>query len=596
MRFSTRTPHSNLSTLRAALIAALVASTGVIGTARAQEEKKINYTDDVLPILREHCFSCHSQDTAKSDLALDSYAAVIKGGAGGMAIEPGDPSMSRLWLLVNHQEEPKMPPEQDKLPEAKLTILREWITLGALETSGSTAKIKKKPTIDLKISAGAGKPEGPVAMPEGLSHQPIVYTARAAAATAIASSPWAPLVAVAGQRQILLYNSDTAELLGVLPFPEGIAHVLKFSRSGSLLLAAGGQGGKSGLAAVYDVRTGQRVFEVGDELDAVLAADINNNHSLVALGGPRRIVRIYSLADGSLVQEIRKHTDWIYSIEFSPDGVLLATADRSGGLFVWEADTAREYQNLAGHQGAVTDVSWRLDSNLLASCGEDTTIRLWEMENGAQVRNWGAHGGGASSVDFTHDGRLVSAGRDRQVRLWDQNGAQTLAMEPFNDLALEVTFSHDGKRVIGGDLTGEIRMWDAADGKLVAQLPANPPTLEMFIAAETERANAVQAQVDQAMANVAAAEQAAVAAAAALDAATRKLAEAATDADKAAAQADIDRLSAEKTTADQALLERRTALQAATDQANAIKQRLERAAAEKSALDASPSAQAKLGS
>src|SRR5690242_2726805 len=38
-------------------------------------EKKITYTDHIQAIFREHCYTCHSQDTAKSDLALDSYSA-----------------------------------------------------------------------------------------------------------------------------------------------------------------------------------------------------------------------------------------------------------------------------------------------------------------------------------------------------------------------------------------------------------------------------------------------------------------------------------------------------------------------------------------
>ena len=141
-------------------------------------------------------------------------------------------------------------------------------------------------------------------------------------------------------------------------------------------------------------------FEVGEELDVVLAADINEDHTRIALGGPGRVVRIYSTADGSLLHEIRKHTEWIYAVEFSPDGVLLATADRNGGLFVWEAETAREYQNLAGHKAGVTDVSWRPDSNVLASASEDGTIKLWEMEGGKEIKNWAAHAGGVTAVEY----------------------------------------------------------------------------------------------------------------------------------------------------------------------------------------------------
>ncbi len=292
------------------------------------------------PIFLEHCFSCHNQETKKSDLSLAAYGSLMAGGASGAIVAAGDPDSSRLWALISHAEEPKMPPEQDKLPQAKLDTIKAWIVGGALENNGSVAKAMKKPTIDLGATAGAAKPEGPPPMPEKLSRQPAVYTPRAAAVTALACSPWAPLAAVAGQKQIVLYNTDSGELLGVLAFPEGVPHVLKFSRSGSLLLAGGGIGGKSGSVVVFDVKTGNRVFQVGEELDVVLAADINEDHSRIALGGPGRVVRIYSTADGSLLHEIKKHTEWIYAVEFSPDGVLLATADRNGGLFVWEAETA----------------------------------------------------------------------------------------------------------------------------------------------------------------------------------------------------------------------------------------------------------------
>ena len=94
--------------------------------------------------------------------------------------------------------------------------------------------------------------------------------------------------------------------------------MLKFSRNGDLLLAGGGRGGQSGLAVAWDVKKGNRVFEIGKEYDVVLAADINADHSQVALGGPSKVVRIYNTADGSLAQELRKHTEWITAVEYSP--------------------------------------------------------------------------------------------------------------------------------------------------------------------------------------------------------------------------------------------------------------------------------------
>lgn len=578
-----------------------LAAIGVFAFASAalgqEAAEKITYDDHVRPIFRQHCFSCHNQNQAKSDLALDSFTALTQGGASGAVIEAGDPNASRLWKLVAHEDQPAMPPEQDKLPEEKLALVKRWLEGGALENSGSTAKVKPKPTVDLAASAGFKRPEGAPPMPGKLPRQPVVHTGRTGALTALAASPWAPLAAVAGQKQVVLYNTDSGEYLGVLPFPEGTPHVIKFSRSGTVLLVGGGRAGQGGKVVVFDVKTGARVFEVGDELDVVLAADMNEDHTKIALGGPQRVVRIYSALDGSLLQEIRKHTDWIYSLEFSPDGVLLASADRTGGLFVWEAETAREYQNLKAHTAAVTDVSWRDDGNVLASCSEDTTVKLWEMENGSNFRNWGAHGGGCASLEFTHDGRLVSVGRDRQAKIWDQNGAQQRAFDALPDVGLDVVFTHDGARVIAGDWTGEVRMWDAADGKQVAVLSPNPPTLETALATATQRLAEAETAATQAAAEHVAAQTAATEKASAVAAADMQLATAQTAATQAAAA---------QLQAEQLLIVRAAAAKAANDQlaaateepkkaaATAVAQQVEaeRAAAEKDSVDQTAAAKA----
>ncbi|MBX7074498.1 MAG: hypothetical protein K1X71_15230 [Pirellulales bacterium] len=547
--------------------------------AQADDAAKVTYDDHVKPILREHCFTCHNQGNAKSDLSLDSYAGIMKGGASGEVVLGGDPDSSRLWALVSHAEEPKMPPMQDKLAMAKLDVIKAWIVGGALENSGSVAKKSNKPKMDLGMSAGAARPAGPPILPEGLSRQPFFYTPRARALTALAASPWAPLVAVAGHKQIALYHTDNGQLLGILPFPEGVPHILRFSRSGALLLAGGGHGGQSGKVVVFDVKSGDRVFEVGDELDVVLAADINEDHTRIALGGPNRVVRVFDTADGSLVTEIRKHNEWVTCIEYSPDGVLLATGDRNGDLYVWEAETAREYQALKGHSAAMTAVSWRDDSNVLASASEDGTLRLWEMQNGQQVKSWNAHGGGASFVSFAHDGRLTSAGRDRQVKLWDQNGAQQQAFEAFADLALRSVFTHDGARVIGGDWTGQVRVWNVSDQKQALALAMNPPTLEMIAQQAASDAAQAQAEAEKAAAELAAVEQSFVQADAAAKAAAAALAQ---------AQAALELANAERAKVEQAKATVAQNVAAKNEAAKAAAERAVSAKAEAEALKSAP--------
>ncbi len=452
-----------------------------IATATPLAAAPPNFTEHVQPIFRAKCAACHNPDKKSGGLDLSNFTSLMQGGSSGESIEPGDSSSSYLYMLVTHESEPAMPLESPRLPDEELETIAAWIDGGVLESSGSKAIVKKQSAGVAMAGPSLERPESP-AMPPRLSLEPIVRTTHSTAVTAIATSPWSPLAAVAAPKQVLLYDTGTLALVGTLPFPEGMPQVLRFSRNGDLLLAGGGKHAAAGKAIVWNVRTGERVFEIGDELDTVLAADISSDHMLVALAGPQRVVRVYSTETGMLKYECRKHTDWIYALAFSPDAVLLATGDRSGGLLVWEAWTGREYLTLKGHTAGVTDVTWRSDSNVLATGSEDGTIRLWEMENGGQIKQWSSHGG-VASVEFSRDARLLSCGRDRVTRLWDQNGSQLREFEAFGDLALQVAFCNETARVLAGDWTGEIRVFNAADGARLGGISANPPTLAERLAA-----------------------------------------------------------------------------------------------------------------
>ncbi len=517
----------------------LLAAANVTWADDAAEAPQVNYTDHVLPIFRARCGSCHNANDRKGGLTLDSFAATMEGGSSGVVIEPGQPDVSYLWNLVNHESEPAMPPNADKLPEAELMTIREWIRQGTLENSGSTSMAREGPQI-ARVEISTDRPSGPPPIPEMYLGEPVTISERGNAVTALAVNPWSSVAAVSGFQQVSLYDTNTFELLGVLPFPEGTPHIAKFSRNGAMLLVGGGRGGASGRVVVFDVRTGARMMEVGDEYDSVLAADISPDLTQIALGGPKRMLRVYSTETGELMFEMKKHTDWITAIEFSPDGVLLASGDRSNGLVVWEAFTGREFYNLTGHTAAINDVTWRLDSNAMASGSEDGTVRIWEMGGGSQAGQFGAHGG-VASVEYTRDGRLVTTGRDRVVSLWQGDGNKIRDFGGMADLGMDVAFDSENERVLGGDFSGVVRVWNAADAVELGQLATNPPPLTVRLEALSQRVTEAVALADQATAQLTAIQQEM--------AAKVKMAEEAAAAATAAATQLTDAMTAQTTTA-----------------------------------------------
>lgn len=456
------------------------------GIAQDTAGEKITFDDHVKPIFRQRCAACHGPDKKSGGLDVTNFTALMMGGSSGDSIDPGSPDDSYLFSLITHEEEPSMPPGGSKIPDAEIELIEKWIELGALENQTSKAKIKKK-KFDLAMSGDAATRPEVVALPPHLPLEPVFQTPRGGCVTAVDVSPWAPIAAVASPKQILLYNTQSLELVGILPFPEGIANVLKFSRDGNLLMAGGGQDGVSGKVVVWNVATGKREIEVGDELDIVIDADISSDLKWIALGGPTRVVRVYSTRTGALAYEITKHTDWATSVSFSPDGVLLATGDRAGNLFVWEAVTGNEYLELKGHTARINQTAWRIDSNVLASASEDTTVRLWEMVNGGQIKSWGAHGGGATAVVFSRDGNLLTNGRDRVAKLWNQNGEAQKQLPALPDIGTAAAYCHETSRLIAGDWSGKLVVAELADASLVGDLVLNPPSLEQRLAvAQTE--------------------------------------------------------------------------------------------------------------
>lgn len=457
-----------------------VLSATIAAALSAHGADKITYDDHVLPVFRNACLNCHNPDKKKAGLDLSTYQATLQGSENGKIVQSGNAAASLLFKCVKGTEEPKMPPKGDMLNEAELAVVEKWIAGQLLENA--TGKVIAVANNNVAVAVvSLERPAGPPPMPGDLPLEPYVRTAATNALTALAVSPWAPVVAIGGQKQVLLYNTETLAPLGVLPFPEGFPSIIRFSRNGQLLLTGGGLGGKSGKVVLWDIKTGERIATIGNEFDQVLGADISADQQFIALGGPTKLLKIYSTKDGKLVHSIKKHTDWITAVVFSPDGRYLASADRSGGIQIWEGATGKEFNTLAGHKAMVTGLAFM--PGVLASTSEEGKIALWDAKEGKLIRDWAAHAGGSAWVDFTTDGRVVSCGRDKLAKVWDQNGKQIGKTAPMADIALRAVLSSD--RLIAGDWTGRIQV-TTLEGKPLGELTANPPSLADRVAATTK--------------------------------------------------------------------------------------------------------------
>ena len=104
-------------------LVAVVSVTALQKTGAASDDFK----QKVAPILEANCVSCHGGKIERSGLDLRSFEAVMRGGSRGKAIVPGNPEQSLLYKLITHVEDPKMPLGMDKLSDADIATIAEWI-------------------------------------------------------------------------------------------------------------------------------------------------------------------------------------------------------------------------------------------------------------------------------------------------------------------------------------------------------------------------------------------------------------------------------------------------------------------------------------
>lgn len=459
----------------AAMAAAAPAGEVMPAEMPAEAANLTNYQDHVLPILKARCASCHNPDKRKSGFAVTSFALLKEGGSSGPAIVPGDPDGSRLVRLIKHEEEPFMPPSGDPLKPEEIETIRKWIADGAPADANDKpmAKAEAAPAAPQETFVAATFADTPP-MPEVTLAAASPLSGRGVVARAVDANPRSPLMAVGGNREVLLYNLETFAPLGALPFPEGDIFTVTFSLSGELLAVAGGEEGATGLCVVYNVRTGERVGTYGEYYDTVLAADISPDQRMIALGGPNKKVRIYAMDTGAEMYNLESHTDWIYAVKFTPDGEVLATADRAGGLFLWQAANGRPVEQLRGHEGAIHALAYTPDSQYLASAGQDGTIQLWDTWTYQRVRTFKAHDTPVLTLDVGANNQIVSCGADKLTRIWNLEGAEQRKIEGLPDWGYQTTFANNASLVAVGTWDGMITLWNTASGEKVAAVNTNP--------------------------------------------------------------------------------------------------------------------------
>jgi uncharacterized membrane protein len=104
-------------------------------TKPAMAQDSVSYRKDVKPILKKYCLPCHTEDNMNpSELFLDTYEGIMKGGKHGQSVLPGKADSSLFIHKISLKPpfgDPMPLRRKTAFPDDTLMILKSWINQGA---------------------------------------------------------------------------------------------------------------------------------------------------------------------------------------------------------------------------------------------------------------------------------------------------------------------------------------------------------------------------------------------------------------------------------------------------------------------------------
>ncbi|MCY3549001.1 MAG: hypothetical protein OXH39_00970 [Candidatus Poribacteria bacterium] len=390
----------------------------------AEPQIEIDFETQVLPILQNRCFSCHSAPKtdpsgaitkSKGGVQLDNVKG-IEESLYGEVIIAGEPEDSLLYQRITLPEGDTgiMPPQEESAPLTKqeTDLIRKWIEQGA--TYGEWKGHQSEP----KLSMTNTNPHQPTVMP------PI---------TSLAFSPDGKSVVACSQAGLHVYDFPTLSLQRTIEVSAHNIHDLAFSPDGDQLAVGGGNPATDG------------------------------------------IIEIFLWPEGKSFRVLKEHRDSVTAIAWR-DASSLASASLDRRILLWDLYTGTAIQQMEGHSKGVSSLCFLSDKDILVSTGIDQSVRVWDLTSGELIRSMNNHTLPVHDLALRPSDAglpvIVSAGDDCTVRFWQPTIGRMVKFARLEEAPLDTAWLNDGSKVVAVCTDGTVRFVDPDSVEVTGEIHA----------------------------------------------------------------------------------------------------------------------------
>jgi WD40 repeat protein len=222
---------------------------------------------------------------------------------------------------------------------------------------------------------------------------------------------------------VLVRDNESREVVARIGVGAQGTIALAFSpRFGRLAIAP-----RPGRAAVYSPGAwDQPGYRLDERAAAITTLQFSPDDRVLAVGWDDGLIRQYA-ADTGAPLGTELHVKGVpASLQYAEAGQVLVVGTDGGELYFWEPGTGITRRSLKAHLARIAAIAPLTNPESIITAGRDRTLRLWNTRTGENVARFYGHNRQVYSLAVSPDGCTIASGamegnegeQRGQIRLW----------------------------------------------------------------------------------------------------------------------------------------------------------------------------------
>jgi WD40 repeat protein len=178
-----------------------------------------------------------------------------------------------------------------------------------------------------------------------------------------------------------------------------------------------------GSLSIWSTKTYEMLYKRNFTMKKLRRMDLSPDGSTVAISRGDHAISILSTSDYSEINTIQGDSSFNV-VRFSPDGKFILAGDKNAHLHRISIADGAILESLPAHYWAIYDICYSPNEALFATASRDKIVKVWNANEHKVLarlegRKEGAHTHSVNAIFWQEQDRLISAGDDGDVRVWE---------------------------------------------------------------------------------------------------------------------------------------------------------------------------------